>query len=63
MIRSLFYKILRGALATGAGALTVSLAATPFGWIIIPIVGAIGKAVRVRLEKKGKGHLVKWVVI
>jgi len=63
MIRGILYKILRGVLATGVGALTVTLAATPVGWVLIPVIGAVGKAIRVRLEKKGRGDLVKWVVI
>ena len=61
--RGLAYKVLRGGLSTAAGAALVFLTATPFGWVLVPIVGAIGKAIRIRLEKNGRDDLVKWVVI
>ncbi len=63
MFRGILYKILRGALSTGVGAALVFLTATPFGWLIVPVIGAIGKAIRVRMEKKDRHDLVKWVVI
>ena len=63
MFRSIVYKILRGVLATAAGAGMTALAATPIGWLAIPIVGAIGKALRVAFVKAGHESWEKWVII
>jgi hypothetical protein len=63
MIRGIVYKLLRGTLASGAAVALTMLTASPFGWVAVPIITALGKAIRVRLEKAGKKDLVKWVVI
>ena len=63
MFRSLTYKIVRGILATAVGFGMTLLAATPIGWLAIPIVGAIGKALRVTFVKTGHESWEKWVII
>jgi len=63
MIRGIVYKLLRGTLASAAAVGMVTLTASPFGWVAVPLITALGKAIRVKLEKAGKKKLVKWVVI
>ena len=54
MIRGIVYKLLRGTLASAAAVGMVTLTASPFGWVAVPLITALGKAIRVRLEKAGK---------
>ena len=62
MFRSIMYKIIRGVLSAAAAAGMVMLTASPLGWIAVPIIGAIGKAVRVKLVKSGREDLEKFIV-
>lgn len=49
MFRSLLYKVIRGVIHT---AIVTPLVALPvIGWIALPIVEAVGKAIRVRWPK------------
>ncbi len=63
MFRSIMYKIARGILSSAVAVGMVAVTASPFGWIAVPVLGAIGKAIRVQMVKKGKPDLQKWVVI
>ena len=63
MFRSIMYKIVRGVLSSAVAVGMVAVTASPFGWIAVPIIGAIGKAIRVKLVKSKRKDLEKWVII
>ncbi len=63
MFRSIMYKIVRGVLSSVVAVGMVAVTASPLGWIAVPIIGAVGKAIRVKLVKSGREDLEKWVVI
>ena len=63
MFRSIMYKVIRGVLSSAVAVGMVAVTASPLGWIAVPIIGAVGKAIRVKLVKSGREDLEKWVVI
>lgn len=61
--RGLAYKVVRGILSSAVAVGMVAVTASPLGWIAVPIIGAVGKAIRIKLVNSGRKDLEKWVVI